>query len=94
MYMEQDNTTLTISLPKTLKAKAETRSVHGEFGNTSDYVRWLIRNDLEQQRKLAELRRMMQEAEDEVARGEFAVFDEELLDKIEAQGRATLLGSK
>ena len=91
--MEKDNDTLTISMPSTLKAKALARSIKGEFGNTSEYVRTLIRHDLEQQGKLENLRRLVAEGEEALNRGEFAAFNQQLVDQIKAQGRDGLAAS-
>lgn len=46
--MEQTNTTLHISLPSALKQRVEERvRVSGSFSNASDYIRSLIRADIE-----------------------------------------------
>lgn len=53
--------TMNISLPDAMKAWAEARARGGSYGNVSDYVRDLIRKDLEQQQALAELQGLIDE---------------------------------
>jgi putative addiction module CopG family antidote len=89
-YTNKDTVTITISLPRTLKEKAEDRTVKGEFGNTSEYMRMLIRKDIEEQQKLADLRKMVNEGIEALDRGEYAVFDQDLADRIKTEGRKRL----
>jgi putative addiction module CopG family antidote len=91
-YTNKDTVTITISLPRTLKEKAEDRTVKGEFGNTSEYMRMLIRKDVEEQEKLYELRKMINEGKAALDRGEYAAFTQELIDQIKSDGRPDLTG--
>ena len=50
--MSKINTTLTISLPEILKEKLDDYLAESDFGNVSEYVRTLIRADLEREQKL------------------------------------------
>ncbi|MBL8824664.1 MAG: type II toxin-antitoxin system ParD family antitoxin [Planctomycetia bacterium] len=52
--------TLNISLPKVLKRYVQQRVRHGGYGNTSEYVRELIRTE-QKQRAHAELEAMLLE---------------------------------
>ena len=70
MASPMSTTTLHISLPEALKEFALKRVEEGAFSNPSDYVRALIRADLEQQQKLETLRRDIQRGIDELDRGE------------------------
>ncbi len=52
--------TLSIALPDALRAYVSERVASGEFGNTSEYMRDLIRRDQREQR-LARLRALLEE---------------------------------
>ncbi len=60
--MSKINTTLTISLPEILKEKLDDYLAESDFGNVSEYVRTLIRADLEREQKLV-ARRTIREAQ-------------------------------
>jgi len=51
------NTTMSFALPDTLRSYIELRVRSGQYGNTSEYLRELIRRDQEEQakRRLREL---------------------------------------
>jgi len=56
--MQRHTSTMTISLPKDLKEFVKTRTLQAHFGTPSDYIRGLIREDiqrLEQERLEVEL---------------------------------------
>jgi antitoxin ParD1/3/4 len=44
--------TMNVSLPEPLKAWAESRAATGRYSNASDYVRDLIRRDIERSAKI------------------------------------------
>ena len=56
--MSKINTTLTISLPEILKEKLDDHLAESDFGNVSEYVRTLIRADLEREQKLVAWRKI------------------------------------
>ena len=60
--MSDKTTTFSVSVPEKLKQKTENRISSGDFSGLSDYVRRLIRNDLEKQQKLENLRAFVQES--------------------------------
>jgi len=54
-------TTMNVSLPEEMKRWVEDQGKTGRFGNSSDYVRELIRRDQERQAKIAHLQRLIDE---------------------------------
>ncbi len=54
--------TMNISLPDPMKSWVEARTKTGRFANSSDYVRDLIRRDVERQEKIARMRDLVNEA--------------------------------
>lgn len=55
--------TMNISLPQALKDWVEAQADAGLYANSSDYVRDLIRRDVEQREKIEALRLKIEEAE-------------------------------
>jgi len=53
--------TMNVSLPEEMKRWVEEQGKTGRFGNSSDYVRDLIRRDQERQTKIAHLQRLIDE---------------------------------
>ena len=53
--------TMNISLPDSLKAWAEQHSREGQYRNTSDYVRDLIRKDQQRLDKVAHMQKLVDE---------------------------------
>jgi antitoxin ParD1/3/4 len=53
--------TMNVSLPDQMKAWVETQAESGRYGNTSDYVRDLIRRDQERQDKIAAFQSLVDE---------------------------------
>lgn len=49
------NTTLNLSIPSTLKAKVQQQAQSRHFSSTSDYLKHLIRADIEKTEKQARL---------------------------------------
>ena len=56
--------TMNVSLPDPMKEWVEAQVRDGKYGNSSDYVRDLIRHDQERAEKLAEFQRLVQEGYD------------------------------
>jgi antitoxin ParD1/3/4 len=55
---------MNVSLPDPMKEWVEAQVRDGKYGNSSDYVRDLIRHDQERAEKLAEFRRLVEEGYD------------------------------
>jgi len=55
--------TMNISLPQALKDWVEAQADRGLYANSSDYVRDLIRRDVERQEKIEALREAVEEGE-------------------------------
>ncbi|MEJ6844600.1 type II toxin-antitoxin system ParD family antitoxin [Sinorhizobium fredii] len=53
--------TMNISLPDPMKTWIETRLKQGEFSNTSDYVRHLIRRDQQREAAIATIQQAIDE---------------------------------
>jgi len=53
--------TMNISLPEAMKRWVERQAQSGRFGNSSDYVRELIRRDQERQAKIAHVQALVDE---------------------------------
>ena len=51
--------TMNISLPEAMKRWVESQAKSGRFGNSSDYVRELIRRDQERQAKIAHMQALV-----------------------------------
>jgi len=64
--------TMNVSLPDPMKDWIETRMQNGNFANTSDYVRHLIRRDRERTEAIAQLQTAIDEG---IASGEPKPFD-------------------
>lgn len=54
-------TTMNVSLPEEMKRWVENQTRTGRFGNSSDYVRELIRRDQERQANVAHMQQMLDE---------------------------------
>ena len=54
--------TMNVSLPDAMKAWAEAQAETGRYGNTSDYVRDLIRRDQDRAAKIASMQALVDEA--------------------------------
>ncbi|AKS43225.1 type II toxin-antitoxin system ParD family antitoxin [Wenzhouxiangella marina] len=53
--------TMNVSIPEEMKRWVEDQRKTGRFGNSSDYVRDLIRRDQERQAKIADLQALVKE---------------------------------
>jgi antitoxin ParD1/3/4 len=78
--------TMNIALPEPLRAYVAERVASGQYGNTSEYVRDLIRRD-QQEQDLARLRRML---EDGLASGAPRPDTDEDWQELEAIARGDL----
>jgi antitoxin ParD1/3/4 len=56
--------TMNVSLPEQMKAWVESQAKGGRYGNTSDYIRDLIRRDQERQEAVADMQRLINEGID------------------------------
>jgi antitoxin ParD1/3/4 len=56
--------TMNVSLPDQMKDWVEAQVQGGKYGNSSDYVRDLVRRDQERVKKIAEFERLVQEGID------------------------------
>jgi len=56
--------TMNISLPDAMKAWVEEQVQSGRYGNSSDYMRDLVRRDQERRGKIVEFERLVQEGID------------------------------
>ena len=54
--------TMNVSLPDAMKDWVEAQAQSGRYGNASDYVRDLIRNDQERRDKIAHMQTLVDEA--------------------------------
>lgn len=54
--------TMNVSLPDSMKEWVESRTQTGRYGNSSDYVRDLIRRDQERTEKIARMQTLVDEA--------------------------------
>jgi antitoxin ParD1/3/4 len=77
--------TMNISLPDTLKEWVESRIESGKFSTSSDYVRDLIRNDLERAEYIAYIQKAV---DDGIASGFSEVNLDTLADNVIASARA------
>lgn len=64
--------TMNISLPDQMKEWVEKQSDNGQYANSSDYVRDLIRKDREKREKIAALQAMIDEG---ISSGSPEAFD-------------------
>jgi len=84
--------TMSISLPDTLRRYVEDRVRDGHYGNTSEFIRELIRRDLDEQRqeqRLA-LERQLMEAVASLDRGEGHDVTPEYWEELRRRARARL----
>lgn len=64
--------TMNISLPAQMKAFVEAQTKDGRYANVSDYMRDLIRKDLERRQAIAEVQALVDES---IASGPAVPFD-------------------
>lgn len=79
--------TMNVSLPDQMKDLIEEQVRSGAYSNTSDYVRDVVRRDLERRHKLAEFQRLVQEG---IASGVSPLSMEQI--RLQARRRAGLGG--
>lgn len=83
--------TMNISLPDALKAWVEEQVKTGRYGNSSDYVRDLVRRDQERADAREKLQQMVDEA---LASGIVEMGREELLARVMGQAQAAVNARK
>lgn len=88
--MKSQTTTMSISLPETLKAFIHDRVEDGHFSNQSDYIRTLVRED-EQRQARERLERMLAEG---IASGEPVAADDNYWEGIQQEAKKRLAGRK
>lgn len=83
--------TMNVSLPAKMKAWVEEQVQTGKYGNSSDYVRDLVRRDQER----AEARQKLQQmVDDALASGIVEMTKEELLERVMARAKAAVQSRK
>ncbi|SEQ13102.1 antitoxin ParD1/3/4 [Devosia sp. YR412] len=83
--------TMNISLPDQMKQWVEEQVATGRYGNSSDYVRDLVRRDQER----AEARQKLQDMVDEaLASGRVEITRDELLERVMSRARAAVEARK
>jgi putative addiction module CopG family antidote len=83
---KENNTTLSVSLTEMMRSYVEDRVADGTYTSISDYMRDLIRADMERANKLATLRQMVKEGTDALARHEGIPLTKDLLAGIPGRG--------
>jgi antitoxin ParD1/3/4 len=81
--------TMNISLPQQMKAWVEAQSEDGKYGNSSDFVRDLIRREQVRKEKIAHVQAMVDEG---IASGLSELSMEELFESAKAQTARRLNG--
>src|ERR687897_83169 len=76
---KENNTTLSVSLTEIMRAYVEDRVADGTYTSISDYMRDLIRADMERANKLANLRRLVHDGLNSLESGEGLPFCERAL---------------
>lgn len=83
--------TMNVSLPDKMKQWVEDQVATGRYGNSSDYVRDLVRRDQER----AEAREKLQQLVDEaLASGRVETTRDELLERVMSRARAAVEARK
>lgn len=77
--------TMNISLPDEMKAFVEERVGSGHYSNSSDFVRDVLRREMEKQRAIAELQRLFDEG---IASGISKLTPDEVFARARARARA------
>lgn len=88
--MSKENTTMTFSLPESMKEQIEAHISANGFGNSSEWFRGIARANLEHHQKLSQLRALVQAGIDALDRGEVVELTPELITSIKARGRERL----
>lgn len=82
--------TLNISLPSPLRRYVEERVERGDYGNTSEYIRELIRKDREEQdrRTLEQIETKVLAAIESLERGEYVEYTPDYWEKLRHRVRS------
>ena len=83
-----NNTTMSISLTEIMKEYVLERVGEGTYTSISDYVRDLIRVDMEKANKVENVRWLVREGTNALDRGEGRERTPELFEELKASGRA------
>lgn len=83
--------TMNISLPEAMKTWVEDQVSTGRYGNSSDYVRDLVRRDQERAEAREKLQQMVDDA---LASGISTMTKEELLDRVMMRAKAAVQSRK
>ncbi|CAN5801350.1 hypothetical protein BH11PLA1_BH11PLA1_13650 [soil metagenome] len=86
---KKKQTTMNVALPQSLRVEIERAVDQGRFDSSSSLIREGVRRVLEEERKLAALRKMLREAEAQIERGEYFEFTpRELMKHVDAKLKA------
>lgn len=83
--------TMNVSLPDAMKQWVEEQVQTGRYGNSSDYVRDLVRRDQERTEARQKLQQMVDEA---LASGRVEMTREQLLERIMSRAKAAVAARK
>lgn len=83
--------TMNVSLPDKMKQWVEEQVQSGRYGNSSDYVRDLVRRDQERAEAREKLQQMVDEA---LASGLVRISREELLERVMSKAKAAVEARK
>jgi antitoxin ParD1/3/4 len=83
--------TMNVSLPAAMKAWVEEQVQTGRYGNSSDYMRDLVRRDQERTEARQKLQQMVDDA---LASGISTLTKEELLERVMSRAKAAVQARK
>jgi antitoxin ParD1/3/4 len=83
-----DMTSMNISIPESLRKFVAAKVKAGGYGSASEYVRELIRDAKDKEKKDAELRELLLVGLEELKRGEATDYDEASLPKLFGEVKA------
>lgn len=83
--------TMNVSLPDKMKQWVEDQVATGRYGNSSDYVRDLVRRDQERAEAREKLQQMVDEA---LASGRVEITRDELIERVMSRARAAVEARK
>lgn len=83
--------TMNVSLPDKMKQWVEDQVATGRYGNSSDYVRDLVRRDQERVEAREKLQQMVDEA---LASGRVEITRDELIERVMSRARAAVEARK
>ncbi|MBE0581393.1 type II toxin-antitoxin system ParD family antitoxin [Devosia sp.] len=83
--------TMNVSLPDKMKQWVEEQVATGRYGNSSDYVRDLVRRDQERAEAREKLQQMVDEA---LASGRVEITRDELIERVMSRARTAVEARK